>query len=219
MGVGHGALHDEELRQLNAITTRVLLEHDETVFIEDDTSTFLFNIASGAVRLSKGLPDGRRQITGFLFPGDFLGLSIANHYAYSAEVLGPTSLCRFNRKQLLPLLDRFPQLEHRLLDLASNELAQAQAHLMLLGRKTATERITSVLLALVDRNGKNQPEGVTIELPMTRYDLADFTGLSVETVSRTFSKFRKQGLFSMPTARSIIIHDIGQLEQFSGEYY
>ena len=132
------ALSDEELREVSKITTAVNLAKGATVFFEGDENTYLFNVVSGAVRLSKLLSDGRRQVTGFLFPGDFLGLSVADTYAYSAEALSATSLCRFNRASLIKLLDRFPKLEHRLLELASNELIEAQAHMVLLGQKHVT---------------------------------------------------------------------------------
>ena len=107
------ALDDDELRELSAIATAVTLEAGGSAFFEGDRSTYLFNVVTGALRLSKLLPDGRRQITGFLFPGDFLGLSIENEYAYSAEALTETSLCRFDRASLTKLLERFPKLEHR----------------------------------------------------------------------------------------------------------
>ncbi len=123
-------LSDEELREVCKITTAVDLTKSATIFFEGDENTYLFNVVSGAVRLSKLLSDGRRQVTGFLFPGDFLGLSVADTYAYTAETLSNTSLCRFNRARLIKILDRFPKLEHRLLELASNELTEAQAHIL-----------------------------------------------------------------------------------------
>jgi CRP/FNR family transcriptional regulator len=111
-------LEDDQLRQLNTIATAVELRAGGTVFYEGDENTFLFNVVKGAVRLSKLLPDGRRQITGFLFPGDFLGLSIADVFAYSAETITETSLCRFNRKSLANMIERLPKLENQLLALA-----------------------------------------------------------------------------------------------------
>ena len=129
-------LHDDDLRQLSSIATAVKLDARGTVFFEGDDSTYLFNVVTGAIRLSKLLPDGRRQITGFLFEGDFLGLAIADVYAYSAETLTDTTLCRFNRTGLGVMMERLPKLEHELLRLSSNELTQAQDHLMMLGQKT-----------------------------------------------------------------------------------
>jgi len=212
------ALDDEELRQLNAIVTSVKLGPGATVFHEGDDSTYLFNVVSGSLRLSKLLPDGRRQITGFLFPGDFLGLSIAEVYAYSAEALVETTLCRFERGRLAKLLERFPKLEHRLLSLAGNELTQAQDHLMVLGRKTAAERVITLLLTLSKRIGVEQNGGWQADLPMGRPDLADYTGLTTETVSRTISLLRKKGLLDTNGMRRIHIPDIEKFSLHTGDY-
>lgn len=212
------ALDDSELRQLNKIATAVKLEADGTVFYEGDDSTYLFNVVSGSLRLSKLLPDGRRQVTGFLFPGDFLGLSIAGVYSYSAEALTAASLCRFDRTSLTRMLERFPKLEHQLLSLASNELAQAHDHLMVLGRKTAIERVATVLLKLAERIGKNGKAGCALDLPMNRSDLADYTGLTTETVSRTLTRMRKQGVIATTGLHGLTIPRVDALAGFSGDF-
>jgi CRP/FNR family transcriptional regulator len=211
------ALDETELRQLSKISTSVALEPDNVVFYEGDDSNYLFNVVSGAVRLSKLLPDGRRQITGFLFPGDFLGLSVADQYAYTAEALTETSLCRFNRNSLTKMVDAFPKLEHRLLQLASNELAQAQDHIMVLGRKTATERIATLLSKLAHRIGQKTEAGWQLEVPMSRMDIADYTGLTIETVSRLLTKLRKKGVIDTPQSRSFHIPNLEELIGLSGD--
>jgi CRP/FNR family transcriptional regulator, anaerobic regulatory protein len=211
------ALDDDELRELSRISTAVTLAAGGAVFYEGDDSTYLFNLVRGSLRLSKLLPDGRRQVTGFLFPGDFLGLSIGGVYTYTAEALVPTELCRFDRPGFARMLAGFPKLEHQLLSLASNELAQAQDHLMVLGRKTAAERIATVLLKLVDRIGKEGNSGCALDLPMTRGDLADYTGLTTETVSRTLSQMKKQGLVDTVGARGLHIPRVKALADHSGD--
>ena len=211
------ALADSELRELNRIATAVSVEAGETVFYEGDESTYLFNIVSGSVRLSKSLPDGRRQITGFLFPGDFLGLSIADTYAYCAETLSDSSFCRFDRNKLAGLMQRFPKLEHQLLVLASNELAQAQDHMIVLGQKTAAERLASILLKLVPRVGREDQHGFVIDLPMSREDLADYAGLTTETVSRSFTQLRNDGLIATPDRRSVVVSNREALERITGD--
>lgn len=210
-------LDDAELRQLNKISTAVKLDAGGTVFYEGDDSTYLFNVVRGSLRLSKLLPDGRRQVTGFLFPGDFLGLSIAGVYSYTAEALTPVELCRFDRPNLTRFLDKYPKLEHQLLSLASNELAQAQDHITVLGRKTASERIATVLLKLVDRIGKKGSGGYALDLPMTRTDLADYTGLSTETVSRTITQLKKDGMIASKGARGLLIPAVDDLRGCSGD--
>lgn len=212
------SLDDAELRHLNKISTSVQLEAGGTVFYEADPSTYLFNVVQGSLRLSKLLPDGRRQVTGFLFPGDFLGLSVGGVYSYTAEALTAASLCRFERASLTRMLDRFPKLEHQLLSLASNELAQAQDHLMVLGRKTATERIATVLLRLSERIGKKRDAGCALDLPMTRSDLADYTGLTTETVSRTISHMKKQGVVDTAGVRGLTIPRVEALAGICGDF-
>lgn len=209
-------LSDEELREVCKITTAVDLTKSATIFFEGDENTYLFNVVSGAVRLSKLLSDGRRQVTGFLFPGDFLGLSVADTYAYTAEALSNTSLCRFNRASLIKLLDRFPKLEHRLLELASNELVEAQAHILLLGQKHATEKISTTLIHLMKRIGQRRDDAIVVDLPMTRIDLAEYAGVSPETVSRCFTRLRKGNVISLPEPWSVHILQEAELERLAG---
>jgi CRP/FNR family transcriptional regulator len=212
------ALDDDELRALNRVATAVKLDARRTVIHEEDDSTYLFNVVIGALRLSKLLPDGRRQVTGFLFPGDFLGLSIADVYAYTAETLTETTLCRFRRADFAEMVERFPNLEHRLLELASNELVQAQDQLMILGRKNATERVASVLCKLAERIGRSDGGGMKLDLPMTRGDLADYTGLSTETVSRVMTRLREAGAITTPDIRSVYIPEAKEFALRTGDY-
>lgn len=209
-------LSDEELREVSKITTAVDLAKGATVFMEGDKNTYLFNVVSGAVCLSKLLPDGRRQITGFLFPGDFLGLSVADTYAYTAETLSNTSLCRFNRANLIKILDRFPKLEHRLLELASNELSEAQAHMLMLGQKDVTEKISATLIHLINRIGQSCDGETILDLPMTRTDLADYAGVTTESVSRCFTKLRKASVISLPEPSIVHILQETELDRLAG---
>lgn len=209
-------LSDEELREVSRITTAVDVAKGGIVFFESDENTYLFNIVSGAVRLSKLLSDGRRQVTGFLFPGDFVGLSVADVYAYTAEALSDTSLCRFNRASLIKLLDRFPKLEHRLLELASNELVEAQAHLLMLGQKHVMEKISSTLIHLMRRIGQRYDDAIVIDLPMTRTDLAEYAGVTTESVSRCFTRLRKQSVIRLPTVWSVHVLREDELERLAG---
>lgn len=210
-------LEDDELLELNAIATAVELEAGATVFHEGDENTYLFNVVKGAVRLSKLLADGRRQITGFLFPGDFLGLSIANVYAYSAEAITDVSLCRFSRRGLTEFMGQSPKLEHQLLALASNELVEAQEQMLVLGRKTATERVVTFLIKLAERIGRQAGDGWELDLPMTRTDLGDYLGLTTETVSRTMSRLRDKGVICTSGVRSVHVRDANELTTLSGD--
>jgi len=206
-----------ELGRLNGIATAVTLEAGGTAFLEGDDSSYLFNLVSGSLRQSKLLPDGRRQVTGFLFPGDFLGLSTAGTYPYSAEALTAAALCRFDRVSFIRMLEGLPRLERHVLRLASRELAQAHDHLLVLGRKTATERIATVLLKLVARIGELGSAGCTLDLPMSRADLADYTGLTAETVCRTLTQLRKRGVIASAGLRGLHIPRLDVLAGYSGD--
>jgi CRP/FNR family transcriptional regulator len=155
----------------------------------------------------KLLPDGRRQITGFLFPGDFLGLADDDVYAYSAEAVTDAALYRYRSEEMEALLARYPKMEKRLHTIASHELAEAQEQMLLLGRKTATEKVASFLLAFAERAALRGEGRDVLFMPMTRHAIADYLGITTETVSRTLSRFRHDGLISSPRNNQIEILD------------
>lgn len=135
------ALRGHELDRIAPLVSRSPVAAGQTLFQEGDEAVAVYNIIEGAVRLFKLLPDGRRQITGFLYASDFIGLALRDRYAYSAEAITATVVCRFPRGKLESLFEEMPRLENRLLDQASNELIAAQDQMLLLGRKTAVERL------------------------------------------------------------------------------
>lgn len=192
-----GVLDPEEIERLRAIISTVHCEQGQVIIHEGDPAEHLFNVVSGAVRLYKLLPDGRRQITGFLMPGDFLGIALNESYAYTAEALNLVHLCRFPRRRLEVLLHELPALERSLLGEASSELVAAQDQMLLLGRKTARERVASFLVMLSERAARHGRPANPIELPMIRADIADFLGLTTETVSRTFSHLKRNGIIDL----------------------
>lgn len=168
------------------------LDPQRTLFSEGDEANCVYNVTSGTVKLYKLLPDGRRQITGFLFTGDFLGLSMHDRYAYSAETVTPVSLCQFPRRQIELLLQEFPKLQQRLFTMASNELEASQDQMLLLGRKTAKEKVASFLLGLSRRLARRGQNDNPVPIPMSRSDIADYLGLTTETVSRTFTALKSK---------------------------
>ena len=191
-------LNPAELGKLRDIATIVTSAANSTLFDEGEPALHLSNMIEGAVKLYKLLPDGRRQITGFLFPGDFLGVALNHTYAYSAEAMTDVRMCRFPRQRMEGLLRDLPKLEHRLLERAGNELVAAQEQMLLLGRKTARERLASFLLSLSARAAKRGKPASPLDLPMSRADIADYLGLTTETVSRTFTQFKKAGTIGLP---------------------
>jgi CRP/FNR family transcriptional regulator len=159
----------------------------------------VFNVTEGIVRLYKSLPDGRRQIVGFALPGDFLGLALMDRYGVAAEAVTPVKVCRFARSAFLLYVDGKPHLLRRLHEFAGHELSLAQDQMLLLGRKTAEEKVAAFLLNLQARYGRIGASSVTVPLPMSRQDIADYLGLTIETVSRTLTKLaRDKALVVVP---------------------
>ena len=210
-----GVLNDQEIPHLLSILQEVGVEPHAPIIDEGETADYLFNVTKGAVKLYKLLPDGRRQITGFLFEGDFLGIAMNEKYAYSAEAVDQVSLCRFPRRKLEHLLDEFPKLEKRLLGMASNELVQAQDQILLLGRKTAQEKVVSFLLNLAERSVKRGDPVSPISLPMGRADIADYLGLTTETVSRTITNLKRDGHIRLLQGGKVELPDPEALRELS----
>jgi CRP/FNR family transcriptional regulator len=210
-----GALSPEELHRLDAIVGKVTAEPRQTIFSEGDDADFVYNVTAGSAKVYKLMADGRRQVTGFLFPGDFLGLAFNNLHAYSAEAIEKTELCRFPRRKLEALFEEFPKMEKRLLGMAADELAAAQDQMLLLGRKSAKEKIASFLRALSQRQlHRRQPDN-PVHVPMSRADIADYLGLTTETVSRTLTQLKQQGLISLREGAMIEFRDGDRLNELA----
>jgi CRP/FNR family transcriptional regulator len=209
------SLGPQDLAQLQAIIGSAHAEPGQSITHEGEPAENLFNVVSGAVKLYKLLPDGRRQITGFLYPGDFLGIALNETYVYTAEALTSVRLCRFPRRRLEALLKQIPDLEHALLGEVATELVAAQDQMLLLGRKTARERVSSFLLMLARRAGRSGRQANPVELPMSRADIADYLGLTTETVSRTITLLRKSDTIAVTHRGEIDIVDLAALEALS----
>lgn len=198
-------LSSPELPRLSALAHQVRFAPHQTLFQEGDPAQEVFNLLEGTVKLYKSLPDGRTQITGFLSAGDFMGLSNDGHYAYSAETVTDVKVCRFQRRDLFALFRDFPKMVERLLTMAGDELVIAQEQMLLLGRKTAQEKVMSFLLTLAARAKRRGRDGRALNLPMSRADIADYLGLTVETVSRTMTKLRQRGVIRLPRPQDVIL--------------
>jgi CRP/FNR family transcriptional regulator len=160
------------------------------------------------------LSDGRCQITGFLFAGDFLGFAGANTQGYTAEAVVPTTVCCLSQSRFMRVLDEFPALERTLLDRATSDLHAAQEQMLLLGRKSARERVASFLVSMCRRQGLRQDDPLL--LPMSRADIADHLGLTLETVSRMLSRLREERILAWSETHEAVIADWRRLEQAAG---
>lgn len=185
----------------------------DILFSEGEQRNSVYEIVSGMLRLYKLLPDGRRQITGFLTAGHLLGLAPEGICVYTAEAVTEVTVCRYGRAAFERLIDEAPGFAKRLLAVTSHELRAAQDQMLLLGRKTAVEKVASFLLMIAEAQESEGSEPV--EVPMTRSDIADYLGLTIETVSRTLTKLRQDGLISLPAPTKIEIRDRGELEQLA----
>lgn len=211
-----GVLDDEQVTQLSGITSEINLAPGQALFYEEDAADHLYVIKSGSARVFKLLADGRRMVTGFLFKSDIVGLAESGYYAYSCEAVTGLSLCRFPRVKLQSMFERFPVMQLRMLEIATNELAAAQDQMVLLGRKTAQEKLASFLFLLVRRTERHTDRCDSIIVPMSRGDIGDHLGLTTESVSRCFTQFRKMGLIRLDTAHTVTILDRAKLMALTG---
>ena len=201
------------LAGLRALGTMQRLRPEQSVFHEGDPARRVFMVTRGALKLYTLLADGRRQVTGFMFPGDFLGLSVDDEYAFTVEALEPSELWWFSRDTFERFLADHPQVERELYRLAAHELAEAQRQMVLLGRKAAHERLASMFLALQLRaeRASGEPQQV-FDLPMSRIDIADYLGLTKETVSRMIAHLRSRGLIRLQSQTRVEVLDRAGLQ-------
>ncbi len=202
---------DDDLPALDRLGTVISLRRNGTLFVEGDAARYCFKVLTGAARSCRLFPDGRRHIGDFFLPGDFIGFDAQEQYRFSAEAVTDTTLLRYDRHNVERMLLLRSGLGRRLLDRVYHRLSVAQEQMLLLGRKSASERVASFLLVLSERNGKAD----RISLPMSRGDIADYLGLTVETVSRVFTHFKTQGTIQLESAAEVIIKDGHALENMA----
>ncbi len=189
-----------------------VMPRGKTIVEQGDAAEHVYKVVSGALRMVRLLPDGRRSVIDFLLPGDFFGLAEDGTYSHSLEVLSDTSFVRYPKQQLKQLLEEDPRAGRRFFNLMCGQLSAAQERLLTLCRKSAVERIASFLLAMTERT--RSPKTVdadTIKLPMCRADIADYLGLTIETVSRILTQLRESHVIDIPTASQIVVRDRGKL--------
>jgi CRP/FNR family transcriptional regulator len=171
----------------------------------------VFILRAGHAHVARLTHEGKRQILAFLFPGDFFAFTYEQHYAYGAWAATDVALCRLTRRQLEALVTATPALERRIRTQVTRQLDSAQELVFTLGRKTAIERVASFLWYLDYRQRKLGRPGATTDIPMSRADIADFLGLTSESVSRSLTRLRRAGLISLPAADQVGILDMPRL--------
>ncbi len=202
-----------EAQYLLSIIGQQQLDARQTIFREGDAARYLFSVSSGMVKLYKLLPDGRRQITAFLLPGDFFGMAELNDaYVYTAETITSSLLCRFPKNKLEAMLQGMPNLGRRIMNRIRSDMSRTQEQMLVLGRKTAREKIASFMISLYDRLMlRQQEDSSTIQVPMNRSDIADYLGLTIETVSRTLTQLKREGIIDLPNTTHIVLLQVESL--------
>ena len=200
---------DGDLAALQNIGTKLHFHHNQTIFNEGDAAEHAYRMVSGTVRLCKHLADGRRQIVQFLFPGDlFSFMELAGH-SLTAEAVNDVVLTSYPQRQIVRLGAQDPNLRERFVALLSLRLHGMHDHLMLLGRQTALEPVSSFLLSLKERLSAD--EGEAMEIPMSRQDMADYLGLTIETVCRVLTKLRRSRAIGIPNLHQLVLNDVDAL--------
>lgn len=192
------------------------VEANRILVEEGEPRRRVYTLTSGMLRLSIALPDGRRQITGFLVPGDYLGLSDEGEYSQTVEAVVASKLCAFPVREMEGLQERFPRLKDRLHQMTRLALRRARDSQLVLGRLTPIERLASFLVMLSARAAENKLPDNPLLLPMSRIDIADYLGLTIETVSRNFTKLKTQGVIRLPEPQIVEIVDRAALGEISG---
>lgn len=185
------------------------------IFFEGDDRDNIYEVVEGVVCVYAILADGRRQVISFCYPGSLLGFGYADSYLHNAEALSATTLRCYSAGALENLATERPDLSQSLLSFMIAELSAARDQLLTLGRKSAPEKIASFLLDLSQHNLELGENPAVLQLPMTRSDIGDYLGLTIETVSRNFTKLRSQGVIDLHQSTTVIILDMDRLEDIA----
>ena len=213
------SLEPKTLADMRRMGTMQRLQPEQPVFHEGDPAKRVFMLTLGALKIYTLLGDGRRQITGFMFPGDFLGITADDEYAFTIEALMPSELWWFSREAFDRFVAANPSVERELYRMAAHELAAAQQQMVLLGRKTAAERVASFFINLLRRAERVSGRSETrFDLPMSRLDIADYLGLTKETVSRMLSELRDRKLIRLEAQNRVEVLDRAGLEDMAEGY-
>ena len=215
-----GALNSDQLTQLNRVTNRKEFTAGTELIGDSEEVHTYSNVLSGVVKLTKTMMDGREQIVGLQFAPDFLGRPFHKESHVSAEAASTVQLCMIPKSSIENMLTESSDLKQRMLEQTLSELDEAREWMLTLGRKTAGEKVAS-FVHMIARHidpeaGLNDHTDVSFDLPLTRADMADYLGLTIETVSRQLTKLRKSGVVEIEHNRHFRIPDMDRLNRFSG---
>jgi CRP/FNR family transcriptional regulator len=214
-----GALDPDQLVGLAKNSSKHNVEPGVELIGDAETVDSYSNVLSGVVKLTKSLSDGRQQIVGLQFAPDFLGRPFKVESAINAEAATAVSVCSFPKAAIERMMKESPELEHRLLKQALNELDEARDWMVTLGRKSASEKVASFLLMIaknIDPTLDAAAQSTRFDLPLTRADIADFLGLTIETVSRQLTRLRSDGVIRIENNREVTVDSLARLQRRSG---
>jgi len=210
------SLEGKELNRFRKSSQVRLVKAGQSIYREMDPAIYLYTVISGEVRLSSLLNDGRRQVTDFRSCGDKLGEQNEGCYSADAEAITDTIMCQTPLSEFQARMSDMPGLRISLMDKMETEINQMRSHLLLLGRKTPVEKVASFLVERAQKF-ENADEDVTdVNLSMTRRDIADYLGLTIETVSRTLTTLKMQGVLTIPASHLITVLDMKELKNLAG---
>lgn len=216
------ALGKDEIDALNAIGRRRTLAPGESLIWEGEDSVLVANVIDGVLKLSTGTEDGREQIVGVVYPSDFIGRPFGSTTGHGVTALTEARVCVFSRKDFDAFAREHPALEHKLLQRTLGELDRTRRWMLLLGRKSASEKVASFLLEMSERLTNSTCEEFEdhtekrFVLPFSRQQIADVLGLTIETVSRQFTRLKGDRLIDLPSRREVVILDVAALEAEAG---
>lgn len=208
---------DDELALLEKIKTYKTFSAREPIIWRGDRLTYFSSVVSGIASLTKSMEDGRTQMVGLLMPSDFIGRPGRDVAAFDVTATTDVTLCSFQREPFEKLVQEIPHISQRMMEMALDELDAAREWMVLLGRKTAQEKIATFLEMLVRRASHTSQKLDIIELPLTRDEIANFLGLTLETVSRQLSALKKAGIIEFEGRRYFKIMNLSALHIASGD--
>ncbi len=208
---GHNGAHASLVQSMQLMGTAIVYPRNTEIFGENEPADYLYRVVTGSVRTYKILSDGRRQIGGFYLTGDIFGLEFADRHMLSAEAITEAKVLAVKRRAINALAGRDPAVAHEVFTLTGRELKRVQERMLLLV-KSAQERVAGFLLEMAART----VAGNAVELPMSRQDIADYLGLTIETVSRALSGLEDAAAIEVPTARRIVLCNRSALVRMNG---
>lgn len=208
----------ESIAELFKIANPVKVKKGSYLLHEEDSTKYVYNLSSGVSAVERLASDGRRQIMAFIYPGDFIGVSAGPAYSISDRALTDMTACKWHIRDIQALYVKYPELEQRVHEIATRILAATMDQIFVLGRKNAIEKIAYFLLYIDKRQVKFDSHTDEFTLPMTRADIADYLGITIETVSRAFSFLKKKGLIELSQNWVVRLLDKEKLAEIADHY-